>query len=1037
MQIVRITTTLSGTCRSSLAICPRGAFLAAFLLITLYLSGFPGVALASEPVDRTLVGCVVEGRFFSLGSAHFEPDLNKAEELYQDLVSAERLSRAYPIMLFSDENYLHELDLSRYEGKALGMKGSLLPGDIFFISDTDSVIVLRDSCHEHLLTFIQQRIDPDFLPPDTTSDTQADVQQTTTGTHAASELESLDRITVRALRGWGHLPPKFDRLALDLRGKGIDILGFDHEQVQELARQASAPDSPLQAQGADLKELAELMVGFVLEIDGILVHHPASGMQSADYEGVTISDWIFSDLPASTQPQTVTVGDDFRVTFPGSALEKGGRAVIGRIIDMQPITFGSFDSFCLYDVSLDGHHTFADDVILECSYDPSKVNPSTPLEEQIMAVSWDAERNVWVELSSTIDADRQIITMRTNHLSIKGVLYNVRVLVAEPFKRAFNSVILTNNFRLYFNKDKLETNDVIRNWPGETTFEHEYENLWNYQNPAWIPFIRDVAYYLEKSLAAYRNAGLEPIRIPVTFEIGPGRGGRQWILFGKTRPGAYDYTIARAYISSDRISRDRSMLQHILAHELFHAIQHREFPNNPEKGIDEQGLWWIEATAEFAAAGIAWDHRRLNIMGRRDVYPRLLELPLTASGVPPQDRDYPEVEYDKGYIIDFLVRRGADFARMHTNVLRGYVQTGDPLASLERHLLNHGPRPMPALFREASAWFLLSSDSPLSRFVSDDPLDFVPGGRAAWVSADEEARPLRQTFSLDAPYTAQLWALKAETGDSLEPRILRITPEQLSDWAVVDLFVLEDHVGDSSHSPSSRSSLVATDEPVRVSLNPNETLYALVVNLDSKRKAHASLVVEQDQESFEGTHVLSYRREEGEQSCTITWQHLDQTETTETLSLPARPPDIIQMTIEGQTTEGQPRVVLGQFDATGGWVERSFGSSDGTNIIFTPPLFDGINALENCQAELFLGVLFERARCTVRRISEREEVVSAPPEKVQVTVRQECTAPIRIDLQGGFMRDGDQWYFISFEGEAGRQMREAIREGLRHGYFVH
>lgn len=257
------TTTLSGTCRSSLAICPRGAFLAAFLLITLYLSGLPGVAHASEPVDRTLVGCVVEGRFFSLGSAHFERDLNKAEEIYQGLVSADRLSRAYPIMLFSDENYLHELDLSRYESKALGMKGSLLPGNIFFISDTDSLIVLRDSCHEHLLTFIQQRIDPDFLPPDTTSDTQADVQQTTTGTHAASELESLDRITVRALRGWGHLPPKFDRLALDLRGKGIDILGFDHEQVQELARQASAPDSPLQAQGADLKELAEFMAGFL------------------------------------------------------------------------------------------------------------------------------------------------------------------------------------------------------------------------------------------------------------------------------------------------------------------------------------------------------------------------------------------------------------------------------------------------------------------------------------------------------------------------------------------------------------------------------------------------------------------------------------------------------------------------------------------------------------------------------------------------------------------------------------------------------
>ncbi|MBM9538540.1 Ig-like domain-containing protein [Desulfobulbus alkaliphilus] len=76
------------------------------------------------------------------------------------------------------------------------------------------------------------------------------------------ELEGMDRITIRALRGWSNLPPKFDRLALDLRGKGIDILGYDLSQIQDLANQAKEPDSPLQAQGADLKELAELMAEF-------------------------------------------------------------------------------------------------------------------------------------------------------------------------------------------------------------------------------------------------------------------------------------------------------------------------------------------------------------------------------------------------------------------------------------------------------------------------------------------------------------------------------------------------------------------------------------------------------------------------------------------------------------------------------------------------------------------------------------------------------------------------------------------------------
>ncbi|MCC5987057.1 MAG: hypothetical protein JJT95_05195 [Pararhodobacter sp.] len=255
-------------------------------------------------------------------------------------------------------------------------------------------------------------------------------------------------------------------------------------------------------------------------------------------------------------------------------------------------------------------------------------------------------------------------------------------------------------------------------------------------------------------------------------------------------------------------------------------------------------------------------------------------------------------------------------------------------------------------------------------------------------------------------------------------------------------------------------------EPREIELETPQGTLAQLVIWDENRRATVQFG------EPEALYVLAYRREEGAQGCTRTWQHPGQPETTETLSLPPHPTGILHMGVGGRL-----QLIMGQFNDIDGWVERSFGASDGANLHFTPPLFDNITALESCEAQLFLGVLFERARCSVRRIAESEDMVpappgrqglcvyegtsgmrmvipcadppapaletggeplllrdfEAPPDRVQVTVRQECTAPIRIDLQGGFMRDQGQWFYVSFEGEVGRQMREAIRQGLDMG----
>ena len=60
-------------------------------------------------------------------------------------------------------------------------------------------------------------------------------------TSAIDELKTLETITVRALRAWGQLPPRFVRLALELRRHGVDIMGYDLAQVLELTDRTKDP----------------------------------------------------------------------------------------------------------------------------------------------------------------------------------------------------------------------------------------------------------------------------------------------------------------------------------------------------------------------------------------------------------------------------------------------------------------------------------------------------------------------------------------------------------------------------------------------------------------------------------------------------------------------------------------------------------------------------------------------------------------------------------------------------------------------------
>ena len=86
-------------------------------IVLLTVCVFLYVAEASEPVERTLTGCVIGSTFYSVNNSH-----------------------AYRIRLSQP------LDLTRYEGKAVRMHGWLSPGDRFSLNEGTSPQLLKSSC---------------------------------------------------------------------------------------------------------------------------------------------------------------------------------------------------------------------------------------------------------------------------------------------------------------------------------------------------------------------------------------------------------------------------------------------------------------------------------------------------------------------------------------------------------------------------------------------------------------------------------------------------------------------------------------------------------------------------------------------------------------------------------------------------------------------------------------------------------------------------------------------------------------------------
>jgi hypothetical protein len=564
-----------------------------------------------------------------------------------------------------------------------------------------------------------------------------------------------------------------------------------------------------------------------------------------------------ADLTPSDQPQTVSAGGRVRVTVPGGVVQEPTRLTIGAVGELPPVAQGGFQSLGTFEVSLGDRHEFAQDLTIEVPYDPAALG-GVPAEE-VLALRWDDDLCSWVELPFRADEARRSIVARTRHLSILTFVYKIEIVLYNSLWENFAyTAIRVRNFRLYYDVPTLMASKLVSGWRPETNPDMEFGYLYTYDNPNWLPFVRDVAYYLEKAYKAYLDVPLTALgKIPVVVKLAPDAAGQN--------PACYDYATNRMYVSSNRRAT-RDEIKHSLAHELFHAMQLTHVDYNAKAPYADSAQWFTEASAEYASCRIPW---KLDLMGGStdSIYPYLLEYPIAFTGVPKNPHGIPgfsynEVEYDRGYLLDYMVDHGrAPFGPLFKQAMDAIAaeakawfssSTNPAVSACDAHLKKVAGRGLSDVYRDFAAWFLLSDACPLARSLTPEPEACLdnPGRQPAdlplmEVSDATGARrywKVQHAMALPRGYTARVYAVKPAMADKQAARPLVVKATRLSNGALLDLYVGPEKTRVPGQ-PQRQGTITEENKGFLVDVPRGHVLYVIALNPGDQADAEASVEV--------------------------------------------------------------------------------------------------------------------------------------------------------------------------------------------------
>ena len=477
---------------------------------------------------------------------------------------------------------------------------------------------------------------------------------------------------------------------------------------------------------------------------------------------------ISKPLESSASAQTLSWNDKVTVTIPGGLLNGKQTLAIAPPQDVPPPTFKAIGEMAGYTITLGDLREFKKELSIDIAYDPAKLPEDLAPRKALFASFWDPGQKLWVYTPVTVDTQRNVATIKTNHLTTWKVYYILRGYGVKE----------SDHFLVIYDK---QTAAIVGS-----------------RQVSAAPFANDVSGYLEQAYTAYAKAGF---RMP--------SGQTHAFVDKDTQESQRSGLTGNVYFAMTHDSAQT--LMHEAAHELFHVVQNGYYN---VYGMGWRG-WWTEATADFAAYQVVWNGKT-ELSDMNHTY--------FNKSISAFDGKH---EYMTANFVAFLARRGMDFKGAwdavaddgRVNVLRPletYVQTKTN-TSLHSH------------FRQFVRYALFDPAGPMEQGDKDllysgmiDKPDFL----------EADQKDTTYTFNLKPDYTAAVWGLRVRTKDEKTTRLLHmeiVGTSPPANQVQADVVLLKNDARPQGGA-SPRGTLDASNTKMDLRVVKDDVVYIVAVN---------------------------------------------------------------------------------------------------------------------------------------------------------------------------------------------------------------
>ena len=516
-----------------------------------------------------------------------------------------------------------------------------------------------------------------------------------------------------------------------------------------------------------MKQKSTLILNLIL-LMAVAILLPACGKESAS---LTIAS-------TNTEYRVAVEGKVQAIIYPNT-FPKGTKVAIKEIKQLIDHDFAGLTPVGLFEISSSEEGDFSNPIILEFTYDGAKLDPSQAASDQLAIAYFDETYQRWQETDFEIDESNAKVFVKTNHLSLWSLFIKDDQYVT----------LSSSNFTIYFNKDA-NAPAIGSIVSGDPIYEYAV-------------IVRTALY------DAYKAYGDAPFKLPNHTKVYIDNWGAdkeaEWGWFSKK------IEIPLTYINETE-------LQLVSAHELFHAVQN-QYLNFYSMASNR---WWMEATADYAAAHIA---TQLGLTEK-------LKLNYLTNGI---NHDETFHTYQTAHFVKYLVDAGLNFPEMFTAVMTG---EGGALENLAQYSASKST-PLPVLYDDFAYQVIFKDQVQTEGLKTDVYTDLVNNKLEMNLDTTME---MTELVNVNSNYASTLAGIKLTSDQDIGFDISLTAIEPTSGVKVQ--YVLAD-------GPDKNNVVDSGDlgqDPLEMTVQDGNYLYFLVTNFAPQNGSVTIVVNQQESE---------------------------------------------------------------------------------------------------------------------------------------------------------------------------------------------